>query len=115
MINDKLKLDILTAVRTALVEDVGSGDATTLSCIPADLKCTASFLTREDCTVAGLPIAQAVFHELDADASFEMLVEEGQDIKAGEVMAVVRGNARALLTGERLALNFLQKSCAIAT
>ena len=115
MMNDKLRLDILTAVRTALVEDVGSGDATTLGCIPADLQATARFLAKEDCIVSGMPVAEAVISELDSKATFEELIPEGGACKAGEVFAVVKGNAQALLTGERLALNFLQHLSAVAT
>ncbi|WDE95433.1 carboxylating nicotinate-nucleotide diphosphorylase [Lentisphaera profundi] len=115
MITDKLKIEIQTAVRTALIEDVGSGDATTLGCIPTDLHCTANFLAKQDCTIAGLTVAEAVFKELDASSSFEIILKEGEQCKKGEIMAIAKGNARALITGERVALNFLQHLCAIAT
>ena len=115
MITDKLKIEIQTAVKTALVEDVGSGDATTLGCIPTDLQCTANFLAKQDCTVAGLTLAETVLKELDPAVKFEVLIEDGSACKKGQIMAVAKGNARAIITGERVALNFLQHLCAIAT
>ncbi|EDM28564.1 nicotinate-nucleotide pyrophosphorylase [Lentisphaera araneosa HTCC2155] len=115
MITDKLKIEIQTAVKTALFEDVGSGDATTLGCIPTDLQCTANFLAKQDCTVAGLTVAETVLKELDPKSTFEILIGDGSPCKKGDVMAIAKGNARAIITGERVALNFLQHLCAIAT
>ncbi len=101
--------------RTALAEDVGSGDATTLAVVPEDLEATAVLTVREPCVCAGLPVAEAVFRELDGDMVFESLVREG-DLLAGPTdIAAVSGKAQALLTGERTALNFLQRLSGIAT
>jgi nicotinate-nucleotide pyrophosphorylase (carboxylating) len=83
--------------------------------VPAELEATAVMQTREGCTVAGLPVAEAVFQELDPDACFEAHVPEGGRAAAGQVLARITGKARALLTGERVALNFLQRLCGIAT
>ena len=115
MITDKLKIEIQTAVQTALIEDVGSGDTTTLGCIPKDLQCTAGFLAKQDCTVAGLAVAEAVMKELDPQITFEYLIPDGKNCSKGETMAIARGNARAIITGERVALNFLQHLSAVAT
>ncbi len=102
-------------IRAALAEDVGAGDATTLAVVPETLEVTALIQTREACVAAGLPVAEAVFRELDPLAVFEPLAAEGQACPANQVLARVTGRARALLTGERAALNFLQRLCGIAT
>lgn len=106
---------LAACVRAALAEDVGAGDATTLAVIPERLETTALLQTREACVVAGLPVAEAVFRELDPACCFEPLLREGQDCAAGQTLARVTGKARALLTGERTALNFLQRLCGIAS
>lgn len=103
------------AVRVALAEDQGSGDATTLSVVPAGLETTALMQTREACVVAGLPVAAAVFKELDPEVCFEAMLPEGARAAAGQLLARVTGKAQALLTGERVALNFVQRLCGIAT
>lgn len=101
--------------RAALAEDIGSGDATTRSLIPEDLEATAWILAREDCVCAGLPVADVLFSELDPAAVLEALVAEGQRCSAGQRLARIDAKARALLTGERTALNFVQRLCGIAT
>lgn len=109
------RTDMEGIIRAALAEDIGSGDATTLAVIPADLEVTAMMDTRESCVCAGLPVAEAVFHELDRDICFEPLVRDGDLCKPGTILARVTGKARAILTGERTALNFIQRLCGIAT
>lgn len=106
---------LAACVRAALAEDVGGGDATTLAVVPERLESAAFLQTREACVVAGLPVAAAVFRELDPACCFEPLLPEGQPAAANQVLAQVTGRARALLTGERTALNFLQRLCGIAT
>jgi nicotinate-nucleotide pyrophosphorylase (carboxylating) len=106
---------LLNQVRMALAEDVGSGDATTLAVIPATLQTSAAMVTRQPCVCAGLPLAEVLFEELDASLAFEAVAAEGERCAAGQTLAVVRGSARAILTGERTALNFVQRLCGIAT
>jgi len=106
---------LINLVRVALAEDVGSGDATTLSTVPVGLKAKAILLAKEDLICAGLPVAAKVFHELDENAVFTALVEEGQFCEKGTVMAEVKGTAQDLLTAERTALNYLQRMSGIAT
>lgn len=101
--------------RIALSEDMGSGDATTDSIVPEGTEATASIVTREECVCAGLPVAKAVFRELDPDVYFECSAEEGELCESGRILAGITGDARALLSGERTALNFLQRLCGIAT
>jgi nicotinate-nucleotide pyrophosphorylase (carboxylating) len=102
-------------VRLALAEDQGSGDATTLAVVPAELEIEAVIRTRETCVCAGLQVAAAVFSELDPKTRVECSVPDGQNCRAGTVLGRVTGRARAILTGERVALNFLQRMSGIAT
>jgi nicotinate-nucleotide pyrophosphorylase (carboxylating) len=100
-------------VRTFLAEDLGDGDLTTESVVPEDARLDASLVLREDGVVCGLEVAEAVFRELDPAVEFERLGHDG-DVTHGE-LAHVSGNARALLTGERTALNLLGRLSGIAT
>lgn len=99
----------------ALSEDMGKGDATTDSIVPEGIEVTASVITREQCVCAGLPVVEAVFRELDPEVYFECLAQEGELCEPGRLLARITGDARALLSGERTALNFLQRLCGIAT
>jgi len=100
-------------VRALLAEDVGDGDVTTETVVPADARLSASLVLRERGVVCGLELAEAVFRELDPDVDFEYVAHDGDAVQ-GEV-ARVTGNARALLTGERTALNLLARLTGIAT
>jgi nicotinate-nucleotide pyrophosphorylase (carboxylating) len=100
-------------VRMFLAEDLGDGDVTTEAVVPADAQVDASLLLKERGIVCGLEVAEAVFRELDAGIAFQPLVRDGDEV-LGEV-ARVSGNARALLTGERTALNLLGRLSGIAT
>lgn len=102
-------------VKDALEEDIGSGDITTNAIIPEGKRAKASLLAKGDCVVCGLDVAEAVFKALDPDVGFERKMEDGDMAEPGQVIAEVTGDARALLTGERTALNFLQRMSGIAT
>jgi nicotinate-nucleotide pyrophosphorylase (carboxylating) len=106
---------IREAVTRALAEDVGQGDLTTLALIPADARAEALVVAREPGVVAGLPVLEAVFAATDPTLVVEGHVAEGNSVVAGAALACVTGNARAILTGERVALNLLQRLCGIAT
>ncbi|MGA2220213.1 MAG: carboxylating nicotinate-nucleotide diphosphorylase [Verrucomicrobiia bacterium] len=112
MLNQEL---IHNVVRAALAEDVGAGDITSKSAIPADARADAVIVAKEPCIVAGLPLAEAVFRELDAKVSVKTLAKEGDVVGQGERVCLLSGPARAILTGERTALNFLQRLSGIAT
>ena len=101
--------------RAALAEDMGSGDATTLAVVPEGLEVTATIVAKQACVCAGLPVAEAVFHELDPDAVWGAWCREGERCARGRTLARVTGRARGLLTAERTALNFLQRLCGVAT
>ena len=108
--------DIDRVVEAALAEDVGSGDATTLALVPADARCRAELLLEEPGVVCGVPVAAAVFRALDPSVTVEATLEEGtavSDVPA--VVAVIEGPARAVLTGERVALNLVGRLCGIAS
>ncbi len=102
-------------VRTALAEDLGAGDITTEATVPADLRAQAVMIAKEPCVVAGLPLASAVFAELEPRLRVETLVTEGALVTPQTVVGRLTGTARAILTGERTALNFLQRLSGIAT
>jgi nicotinate-nucleotide pyrophosphorylase (carboxylating) len=102
-------------VAAALREDIGHGDLTTLAVIPADVAATAHITAREGGVVAGLPVAAAVFRAVEPVLHFEACLAEGHAFEAGAVLARIYGPARGLLSGERVALNLLQRMCGIAS
>ena len=111
---DWKRTDALIAL--ALEEDLGDrGDVTTNSVIPEDLVTDAVFLAKEDLVCAGLPVAERLFLTLDPSLRWKALVKEGDFCPKGTIMAKVHGSARMLLTGERTALNFLQRLCGVAS
>ena len=100
-------------VRLALEEDVGPGDRTTEACVPADAVGAARIVAKSTLVVCGHIEATEVFRQMGV--SYEAEVAEGERVQPGTVVARITGSARAMLTGERLALNFLMKLCGIAT
>lgn len=107
--------DLDAFVAATLAEDVESGDVTSAAVIPADAAFTGVMDSRDAIVVAGLPIAAAFFQSLDPDVKIEILAEEGARVSAGSDLMRLRGNARALLTAERSALNTVQHLSGIAT
>jgi nicotinate-nucleotide pyrophosphorylase (carboxylating) len=108
--------DLAAFVAATLAEDMGQGgDRTSAAVIPAAAVLTAVMDSRDPVTVAGLPLAAAFFRALDADCTIETLVDEGATVPAGTDLMRIRGNARALLTAERSALNTVQHLTGIAT
>lgn len=107
--------EIRQAVVAALVEDVGSGDATTLACIPEGARSSARMSARQPLVVAGLAFASIAFRECSAAVDVVPRVRDGEWVDAGGVLMEVRGPSRALLTGERVALNFVQRLSGVAT
>lgn len=102
-------------VRRALAEDIGRGDVTTEATIPVGTTASGRIVAREAGVVAGLPIATLAFHLLDPRVHIEPQVHDGAHVQAGAVLATLSGDARALLTAERTALNFLGRLSGIAT
>jgi nicotinate-nucleotide pyrophosphorylase (carboxylating) len=113
-----LSLDMMLVddiILRALREDMPMGDLTTDGTIPQAQEGAARIVAKEDGVVAGLPVFMRTFTLLDPHASFNLLVEEGEFVKKGAVLMTFGGNARALLKGERTALNLLQRMSGIAT
>ncbi len=103
-------------VRAALAEDIGPGDITTMLCIPAEARATATVLAKGAGVIAGLDVCALAFHLLDPEAQWESLVADGFHVSDPPTpLATVTGSARALLTAERVALNFLQRLSGVAT
>lgn len=102
-------------VRRALEEDLGSGDRTSELTVPAELRAEGKLSAKQKLVVAGLPVAELVFRQLDTAVNWRGLAAEGARVAAGDVLAEVEGKARKLLSAERVALNFLQHLSGIAT
>jgi nicotinate-nucleotide pyrophosphorylase (carboxylating) len=107
--------EIRNAVRAALHEDVGPGDVTTLACIPPEATAVATMNARESLTLAGIAFAETAFRELSPNVELVRLAEDGQAVAAGAGVLRISGSARAVLTAERVALNFVQRLSGVAT
>lgn len=108
-------LELQKLIEHCLNEDIGTGDLTTNSTIPANATSIGYIVAKEGGVVAGLPLAELVFRRLDPSVDFRAMVRDGEKVDRGRVLAEIAGNARVILTGERLALNFLQRLSGIAT
>jgi nicotinate-nucleotide pyrophosphorylase (carboxylating) len=106
--------DLVAQIDRALAEDIGSGDLTA-ALVPASARAAASIITREGALICGLPYVEAAFTRLDSAVRFERRVDEGATVHANQALLRIEGPARALLTGERTALNFLQLLSGTAT
>ena len=108
--------DILASIGEFLAEDIGRGDITTQACVPEDVRGFGKFLAKENLIVCGLPVAEAVFFQLDEESpEIETNINEGDEVFEGDVFATLKGYADVLLTGERVALNLMQRLSGIAT
>lgn len=109
------KKEIERIIITALKEDIGPGDITTNLLITKKQKAKAFFIAKEDGIIAGLNVAKMVFQKLDRTILWKSFIKEGEHVITGTRLAEVKGSLRALLTGERTALNILQRMSGIAT
>jgi nicotinate-nucleotide pyrophosphorylase (carboxylating) len=114
-VSSALDADTAALVRAALEEDVGTGDVTTLATVDADANAVALITQKAPGVIYGLQAVEAVFSQLDPDARFERLVDEGVWREQGGAVLSISGGAQALLTGERTALNFLAHLSGVAT
>jgi nicotinate-nucleotide pyrophosphorylase (carboxylating) len=110
-----LQAEILACLKRALEEDSGPGDVTTDTIVPAEATLQGQIVAKQDGSVAGLDVAQSVLLLLNDQISFRANAAEGSQVAQGSVLADLEGPARALLTGERTALNFLGRMSGIAT
>ncbi|MCG8183602.1 carboxylating nicotinate-nucleotide diphosphorylase [Tenacibaculum piscium] len=109
--NTELDLIIANAIR----EDVGDGDHTSLSCIPADAVGKAKLLVKDQGIIAGVEFAKKVFNYVDADLKVETFINDGESVKYGDIVFYVSGKSQSILMAERLVLNAMQRMSAIAT
>jgi nicotinate-nucleotide pyrophosphorylase (carboxylating) len=102
-------------VAAALAEDIGTGDVTTDFFVPPTLRASGRIAVREKAIVAGTAVAAEVFRRVDPSLDIDLLHSDGDEVAAGDVIIEVRGLARSILKAERVALNFLQRLCGVAT
>ncbi len=102
-------------IKRALTEDIGTGDITTLATVGPEAKINGRFLAKEEGVVCGLDIVSRVFALVDETVGLKALCRDGDRVKKGDVIAKISGRAQSILTGERVALNFLQRLSGIAT
>ena len=110
-----LSADIIASIKRALEEDIGDGDVTTNGIVPLEATLRGNIVAKQSGVIAGLAVAEAVFHELDEQVTFRSMATEGSVVLSRTTIAELAGSARALLTGERAALNFLGRMSGIAT
>lgn len=99
----------------SFAEDIGDGDHTTLCCIPEDAMGKSKLLIKEDGVLAGIEVAKEVFHRFDPTMEVEVFIEDGTEVKVGDVAMIVTGKTQSLLQTERLMLNIMQRMSGIAT
>ncbi|HPE35262.1 MAG TPA: carboxylating nicotinate-nucleotide diphosphorylase [Bacteroidales bacterium] len=102
-------------IREALAEDIGTGDHTSLAIIPESARGVANLLIKQDGVVCGIEVAAKVFSTLDDELEFQAFFKDGDRVKKGDIVFKVSGKVISILTGERLALNFMQRLSGIAT
>ena len=102
-------------IETALKEDMPQGDITSENIIPADSESEAIILAKEEGVLAGIDVAERVFHKIDPSIVFKKNLNDGQKFRKGQTLATIQGSSISLLKGERIALNFLQRMSGIAT
>jgi nicotinate-nucleotide pyrophosphorylase (carboxylating) len=108
--------EVLSAIGHFLAEDIGRGDITTSSTVPPDVRGMGRFLAKEDLVICGFEVAEAVFVHLDAEVGeIETQYSDGDEVPSGTVFGVLKGFADVLLTGERVALNLMQRMSGVAT
>src|SRR6185437_12902540 len=102
-------------IARALAEDIGRGDATTLACVPATAQAQGRIFTRQAGVIAGLSIVAEVFRQIDERIQVKLAAHDGDHVAAETTLATLSGPAQGILTGERVALNFLGRLSGIAT
>jgi len=107
------ELDLI--IENALREDVGEGDHTSLACIPSDAQGKAKLLAKDNGTIAGVAFAKMIFKAVDADLHIETLINDGSQVKFGDIVFYVSGKSQSILKAERIVLNSMQRMSAIAT
>jgi|TARA_B110000459_G_scaffold203839_1_gene262129 nicotinate-nucleotide pyrophosphorylase (carboxylating) len=99
----------------AINEDIGDGDHTSLSCIPADARGKAQLLVKENCIIAGVDLAKVIFNKIDSKLIFTSLINDGEAVSVGDIVFTIEGSSQTILQAERLVLNFMQRMSGIAS
>ncbi|MGD2036105.1 MAG: carboxylating nicotinate-nucleotide diphosphorylase [Bacteroidales bacterium] len=102
-------------IELALIEDIGDGDHTTLSCIPAEVRGKAQLIVKQEGVIAGIEIAEIIFKKLDPNIIFEKYIDDGTKVSRNDIAFTVEGRIHILLQAERLILNIMQRMSGIAT
>jgi nicotinate-nucleotide pyrophosphorylase (carboxylating) len=102
-------------IQNALAEDIGSGDLTSASLVPADHQSAARIFAKDDAVLAGTEAARAVYHQLDPQIVITVRKQDGDAVRPGDTVLEIAGRTRSILTGERVALNFIQRLSGVAT
>ncbi len=102
-------------IENALIEDIGEGDHTSLSCIPETTKGKAKLLIKDNGILAGISIAKKIFHKVDPDLNYTAILNDGASVKYGDIAFFIEGSSVSILASERLVLNFMQRMSGIAT
>lgn len=102
-------------IQNALQEDIGDGDHSTLACVPENAMGKAKLLIKDAGVLAGVELAQRIFHTFDPELKITIYIQDGADVKVGDVAFEIEGKSRSILTTERLVLNFMQRMSGIAT
>ena len=113
--NEQFKNEVQLIIANAVREDVGAGDYTSLACIPSDAVGKAKLLIKDNGIIAGVNFAKQVFHYVDPDLQIETLINDGAEVKFGEIAFYVEGSKQSILKAERIVLNAMQRMSAIAT
>lgn len=102
-------------IKLAFKEDIGDGDHSSLSCVPENAIGKAHLLVKDNGIIAGIELAQRIFHYYDPELKLTLFIKDGEEIKPGDIAFEVEGKSRSILATERLVLNFMQRMSAIAT
>lgn len=113
--NEQFKNEVQLIIANAIREDVGDGDYSSLACIPVDAVGKAELLIKDNGVIAGVNFAKQVFHYVDPNLKVETLINDGSEVKFGDIAFVVEGSKQSILKAERIVLNAMQRMSAIAT
>jgi len=112
---EQFNTEIDLIIKNAIREDVGDGDHTSLSCIPSTATGKAKLLVKDEGIIAGVEFAKQVFNYVDSNLKIETLIQDGSEVKYGDIVFYVEGSSQSILQAERLVLNAMQRMSAIAT
>ena len=113
--NEQFKNEVQLIIANAVREDVGDGDYSSLACIPSDAVGKAKLLIKDNGVIAGVNFAKQVFHYVDPNLRIETLINDGEQVKFGDIAFYVEGSKQSILKAERIVLNAMQRMSAVAT